>query len=394
MVASKQITTNVIFKHLNNSKKKIVVEQGGTRSGKTYNILIWIIGAYLTQNTGKIVTILRKTYPALRATAMRDFLQIMDRFGFLNEKMFNKSTSEIRFNGNLIEFISIDQPQKIRGRKRNLLFINEANELSIEDWRQLTFRTTERIILDYNPSMEFHWIYDQVITRDDCDFFKTTYRNNPFLEPELVKEIERLKDTDPWYWSVYGMGEPMASLELIYRHEVVDSEPKDAEGNTIAPEVYGLDFGYSNHETALVAIWRYKDGYLVSEKIYEKGMGNHAIAERMKELGLNRNSIVYADSAEPKSIDEIYGYGINIRAATKGPDSVRAGISFLQQAKLYVTKDSSGLLKEFRNYKWKQDKEGRNLNEPVKMFDHAMDAMRYGIYSQWGRSGYGTYYIR
>ena len=177
----KNYQTNIVFRHLEQSNKRIVIEQGGTRSGKTFNILLWIIFSYALRNKGKTVSIARKTYPALRTSAMRDFLDILKKSGLYNENRHNKTSGEYNLNGNLIEFISLDQPTKVRGRKRDLLFINEANELTWEDWQQLVFRTKDRIIIDYNPSDEFHWIYDKVKTREDAEFHITTYRNNPFF---------------------------------------------------------------------------------------------------------------------------------------------------------------------------------------------------------------------
>lgn len=190
------LRTNVVYEHLSTSDKKIIVEQGGTRSGKTYNILLWIIFGYCTQNRGKTITICRKTFPSVRATVMRDFIQILREYRMYYPELHNKSSNEYNLYGNRVEFISLDQPQKVRGRKRDLLFINEANELFFEDWQQLVFRTEGRIILDYNPSDEYHWIYDKVITREDSDFFKTTYIDNKFLSQSIVEEIERLRDTD------------------------------------------------------------------------------------------------------------------------------------------------------------------------------------------------------
>ena len=184
-----KIKTNIVYKHLVKNNKKIVVEQGGTRSGKTYNIILWIIFEYCTKNNNKIVTICRKTFPSLRATVLRDFMTILKEHGIYSENFHNRSNSEYSLFGNLVEFISLDQPQKIRGRKRDLLFINEANELYFEDWQQLLFRTQDKIILDFNPSDEYHWIYDKVITRDDCAFFKTTYLDISFICPYFVIKI-------------------------------------------------------------------------------------------------------------------------------------------------------------------------------------------------------------
>ena len=195
-----EILTNVVYEHLRDSKEKIVVEQGGTRSGKTYNILLFIIFKYCTDNVGKTVTICRKTFPALRGTVMRDFFDILKGHDIYREEFHSKSTHEYHLNGNLVEFISLDQPQKIRGRKRDFLFGNEANELTFEDWQQLIFRTTERIVIDFNPSDEFHWIYDRVLTREDAEFYQTSYLDNPFLSDTIIKEIERLKYIDENYW--------------------------------------------------------------------------------------------------------------------------------------------------------------------------------------------------
>ena len=246
-----KIETNKVFGHLLRSDKKIIVEQGGTRSGKTYNILLWIIFQYCDKNTDKTITVCRKSFPSLRASVMRDFFDILREHELYREGYHNKSNHEYYLNGNLVEFISLDQPQKIRGRKRNLLYINEANELFFEDWQQLIFRTDGRIILDYNPSDSFHWIYDKVITRDDCEFHQTTYKDNPFLDKSIINEIERLRGTDDDYWRIYGLGERGASRATVFQYQVAE-EPK---GQLIS---LGLDFGFTNDPTSLVKV--YKDG--------------------------------------------------------------------------------------------------------------------------------------
>ena len=195
----RDLKTNIVWEHLEKSQKKIVIEQGGSRSGKTYNILIWIIFGYCLREKNKVVSICRKTFPALRTSAMRDFFEILKSQELYSEQDHNKTSHEYKINSNLVEFISLDSPQKVRGRKRDILFLNEANECTWEDWNQLVFRTVGRIILDYNPSDEFHWIYDKVKVREDADFYKTTYKNNKFLEESIVKEIERLQFTDENY---------------------------------------------------------------------------------------------------------------------------------------------------------------------------------------------------
>ena len=287
---------------------KIIVEQGGTRSGKTYNILLWILLHYCQNNTDKTITIVRKTFPAVRGTVMRDFFDILKNNGVYLEELHLRSTHEYFVNGNRIEFISLDQPTKIRGRKRELLFINEANELTFEDWQQLIFRTTERIIIDFNPSDEFHWIYDNVLTRDDVDFFQTTYKDNPFLNDVVVKEIERLKDIDENYWRVYGLGERGKSRSLVFNFTTIKDIPESAK--LIAK---GLDFGYTNDPTALVETFIEGDNMYVNELLYRTGMTNQDIAKEFQKINIDRRDEVFADSAEPKSIEEIYRMGWNIK---------------------------------------------------------------------------------
>ena len=222
-----EIESNVVYEHLLESEKKIIVEQGGTRSGKTYNILLWIIFSYCTNNRNKIITICRKTFPSLRATVMRDFFEILKKYIMYSEVLQTKSSSEYMLYNNLVEFISLDQPTKVRGRKRDLLFINESSELNFEDWQQLIFRTNGRIILDYNASDEYSWLYDKVLSREDVDFFITTYKDNLFLDKTIVKEIERLRETDMQYWQIYGLGQKAISKSIIFTYS--ESEiPEDA----------------------------------------------------------------------------------------------------------------------------------------------------------------------
>lgn len=385
----KSYRTNIVFRHLEKSKKRITIEQGGTRSGKTFNILLWIIFSYCLRNKNKTISIARKTYPSLRTSAMRDFIEILRQSGLYDEYLHNKSSAEYRLNNNLVEFISLDQPAKVRGRKRDLLFVNEANELHWEDWQQLIFRTKEKIILDYNPSDEFHWIYDKVKTREDADFYITTYKNNPFLDDSIKSEIKRLKDTDPNYWKIYGLGEVGAGKSLIFNSSLADSIPEEAQFLS-----YGMDFGYTNDPTTLIGVWKYDTSLYFKEYIYRTGMTNQDIAKELERLDIGRRQEIFADSAEPKSIDEIYKFGWNIKPATKGRDSINIGIDMLKRYKLFVTKDSVNTIKEFRNYKWREDKNGNVLNQPVDMYNHSLDACRYATYNKLARPNYGKYAIR
>jgi phage terminase large subunit len=383
-----KIQTNVVYKHLVKSNKKIVVEQGGTRSGKTYNILLFIIFHYCTNNTGKIITICRKTFPSLRATVLRDFLQILNHYQIYRDEFHNKSSSEYHLFGNLIEFTSLDQSQKIRGRKRDLLFINEGNELYWEDWQQLIFRTQERIILDFNPSDEYHWIYDNVITREDCDFYKTTYLDNPFLEDIIKQEIERLKETDDQYWQIYGLGERATSINTIFKYIEVNKIPENAK--LIA---YGMDFGYSNDPTTLVSVYSFEYNLFIKEHLYRTQMTTQDINIFLKEQSLLSNPI-YADSAEPRLIAELRRMGHNIFPSLKGKDSVNAGIDLLKRYKLHITSDSHNAIQEFRNYKWKEDRSGKLINVPEDKHNHIIDPCRYATYSILSRPNFGKYAIR
>jgi phage terminase large subunit len=383
-----EITTNKIYTHLDNSTKRITIEQGGSRSGKTYNILMWLIFAYSDRNNGKTITICRKTFPALRASSMRDFFDILKKYDIYKEANHNKSNSEYLLNNNLFEFISLDQPQKVRGRKRDVLYINEANELYFEDWQQLILRTTDKAILDYNPSDEFHFIYDKIKPRDDAEFYITTYKDNPFLDIETVNEIERLKDVDDNYWKIYGLGQIGSSQALIFRINECNSIPPEAKFLS-----YGMDFGFTNDPTTLVAIYQQGDNIYLKELLYQTGLTNRDIDEKLKFHSVERKEI-FADSAEPKSIEELYRMGWNVKPATKGQGSVNIGIDMMKRYQLHVTKDSVNMIKEFRNYKWQEDKNGNVLNTPVDMFNHTIDAIRYGLYDKLSRPNYGKYAVK
>tara|TARA_R110001599_G_scaffold717_2_gene3491 strand:+ start:8424 stop:9584 length:1161 start_codon:yes stop_codon:yes gene_type:complete len=385
----RDLKTNIVWKHLEKSQKKIIIEQGGSRSGKTYNILIWIIFGYSLRNKNKIISICRKTFPALRTSAMRDFFEILKTHELYKEEDHNKTSSEYKINGNLIEFISLDSPQKVRGRKRDLLFINEANELFWEDWNQLIFRTIGRVILDYNPSDDFHWIYDKVKVREDADFFRTTYKDNKFLEESIVKEIERLQFTDENYWRIYGLGEVGQSKATIFQFREIDTIPENAKFVSL-----GMDFGYTNDPTCISKIYLHDTNLYCEELLYRTGMTNRDIHNELLNLEIGRRDEIFADSAEPKTIDELYRYGWNIKPSTKGRDSINIGIDMLKRYTIHVKKNSQNAIKEFRNYKWKEDKNGNILNVPEDKWNHFIDSLRYGIYNKLAKPNYGKYAIR
>ena len=381
------VDVNVVFEHLLDSKSKIVVEQGGTRSGKTFNILLYIIFHYCQTNIGKTITICRKTFPAVRSSVMRDFIEILKQHNKYDEANHNKSNSEYTLNNNLVEFISVDQPQKIRGRKREFLFINEANELDYEDWQQLIFRTTEKVVLDYNPSDEYHWIYDKVLNREDVEFYKTTYLDNPFLNENIIDEIERLKETDEQYWQIYGLGEKGISKATIFNYIEVPHIPHDAELVS-----YGADAGYTNDPSTLVSVYKKDHNIYIKEHLYRTMMTTRDISDVLKQEVTNRSPI-YFDAAEPRLIDELRRMGHNIQPSLKGKDSINAGIDLLKRFKIHITTDSTNAIQEFRNYKWLEDRSGKLTNKPIPKNDHIIDAVRYATYSIMSRPNFGKYAV-
>jgi len=373
-------------------KTRIQVHQGGSRSGKTYSILQGIAElCHLNKNAGLVITITRATLPSLKASAMRDFFEIIQGEGWYDERVHNKSDHIYLLFGNLVEFVSADQPQKIRGRKRHILYANEGNELTLEQWRQFMMRTTWKAIIDFNPSDEFHWIYDEVLTRDDCTFYQSTYLDNPFLDAEVIREIERLKDADENYWRVYGLGERGVSRSLVYNHwKQVTEVPEGYKLTTV-----GVDFGFTNNPTAIGGVYTDGHGTFFDLWAYATGMNNADIARtiqtKLTELQESSRTLVVADSAEPKSISEIRGWGVNITPSQKGADSVRIGIQYLLARPMYVRGDE--VVKELKSYKYMTDRNGIITNEVQKDNDHALDAWRYAATHNKLKPNYGKYAI-
>ena len=369
----RKIKVSEVFKKNEAAATKIVVNQGSSRSGKTYSILQLFILIKSFQEKDAVFTIVRKTMPSLKASALRDFFEILRNEGLYEERYHNKTGSTYILNGNLFEFVSLDQPQKKRGAKRTYLFINEANELSLEDWIQLSIRTEKQIFIDYNPSMEEHWIYDLVIPRKDCTFIQSTYLDNiEFLPEEVVREIENLKNIDENYWRVYGLGLPGQIRGMIFTNwDQVDEFPEDCKW-----VAYGLDFGFTNDPTALIKVGLSGGELWLDELIYNRGLTNQDIAKWMGELGLRWVDEVIADN-QPKCIYEIKKEGFNVQATFKGKDSILAGLDIMQRFRIHITKRSLNLLREFKNYKWKEDMSGKTTNEPIDKFNHGIDGARY-----------------
>ena len=369
----RKIRASVVFWKNQAASTKIVVNQGSSRSGKTYSILQLLIIVKANEEKDAVFTFVRKNMPSLKASAMRDFFEILKNEDLYDERNHNKTENTYMLNGNLFEFVSLDQPQKKRGAKRTYLFINEANELSLEDWIQLSIRTEKQIFIDYNPSMEEHWIYDLVIPRKDCTFIQSTYLDNmKFLPVEVVKEIEQLKYVDENYWRVYGLGLPGQIKGLVFTNwDQCEAFPTESKW-----VVYGMDFGFSNDPTALIKVGLCGGDLYLDELIYNRGLTNQDIAKWLGELGLKWTDEVIADN-QPKCIYEIKKEGFNVQATFKGKDSILAGLDIMKRYKIHITKGSVNLIREFKNYKWKEDQAGKATNEPIDKFNHGVDAVRY-----------------
>lgn len=361
-------------KKIANLKQRIRAVQGGTSASKTVSIVIYLIARCQSDKKPTLTSIVSESFPHLKRGVMRDFLLIMEEHDYFDPKRWNRSDYTYTFEtGSKLEFFSADMPSKVRGPRRDRLFINEANNIPYEAFDQLEVRTKDFIFIDWNPTNEF-WYYDEVANRTDCEHLILTYLDNEALDKNIVDSIEQRKNRTQW-WKVYGLGLLGEVEGKIYKGwDIIDEVPKYAR-----LERYGVDFGYSNDPSAIVAIYYYDGGYILDEILFRKGMSNKQLADTI--INTEQSPLVIADSAEPKSIDEIKSYGVNIQPASKGKDSVNTGIQLIQDQHVSMTKRSVNIIKEYRNYLWETDKEGKILNKPEHLFSHSMDAIRYGLYS-------------
>lgn len=359
-------------------QKRIRAIQGGTSAGKTIGTLQVLIDACQRDNKGDVTSIVSESFPHLKRGAMRDFVSIMQAQNYFKDNRWNKSDYIYTFEtGALLEFFSADQPSKVRGPRRKRLFVNEANNIPLDAFEQLEVRTLESIYLDWNPVNEFWYYTDVEPHRDDVEHIILTYKDNEALDEEIVKSIEQRKNRPGW-WKVYGEGLLGEVEGRIYSGWTIMQE--------IPPEArlvrIGLDFGYTNDPSAAVAVYEYNGAYILDEIIYQKGLSNKQLADI---LAQHENILVVADSAEPKSIDEIRSYGVIIVPSTKGKDSVNQGIQLVQDQRVFITQRSVNIIREYRNYLWETDKNGRILNVPEHTFSHSMDSIRYALTSLLGK---------
>ena len=367
-----QITTAT--KKIASLRSRIRIVQGGSSASKTISILLYLIDRAQSDKLGTITSVVSESIPHLKRGAMRDFKRIMTEHSYWRDSNWNVQDSTYTFEtGSIIEFFSTDNGEKLRGSRRDRCFMNEANNNSFEAFEQLEIRTKELFFIDYNPTNEF-WVQTEILgKRNDVDFIILTYKDNEALDQAIIDSLEQRKNRAGW-WKVYGLGE-LGEVEgrIFTGWQIIDSVPHEAR-----LERYGLDFGYTNDPTAIVAIYYYNGGYILDEITFQKGLSNKQIADLFLNL---KRAIVVADSAEPKSIDEIKSYGISIIPATKGPGSVSQRIQMAQDQQISVTKRSVNVINEYRNFLWATDKDGKVLNEPEHIWSHSMDAFMYGLSS-------------
>jgi phage terminase large subunit len=366
-----ELKSTIVFERnydaLYNNEARFIINEGGSRSSKTYS-LCQLILVYCLQNKGVVVSIIRKTFPALRATAMRDFLEVLKDAGIYDKASHNMSEHIYSFsNGSIVEFFSVDDEQKIRGRKRHLAWCNEANELYYDDFTQLNMRTESKLIFDYNPSDSNSWLYD--LPKNESILIKSTYKDNPFLPESIKTQIEDLKRTDEALYQIYALGEKAISKSNIYSNwTFLPHRPA-----RFTQFIYGIDFGY-NHPTALVRIYWHEKDIFIEPVIYESYLTTSDLLDRFTQLNIEKNADIIADYARPEIIAELNNNGYNVINANK---SVKKGIDNVKTFGIFCM-ENEALKKEYQNYKWK--KIGDQItDEPVKLWDDAMDATRYAV---------------
>jgi len=387
-----EVTTTEALRKLKvlNNRTKII--RGGTSAGKTICILLILID-YAIKNKGREISVVSESIPHLRRGALKDFLGILKGLNRYKEGQFNKSTLKYIFtNGSYIEFFSTDQPDKLRGARRTDLYINECNNVPFDAYQQLVVRTSGNIWLDYNPSSLF-WVDKELIGKAETDFITLTYKDNDSLPENIVKEIEKARDKSKtstyWknWWRVYGLGE-VGNLEgaCIPDWKEIDKIPNEA--RLLG---YGMDFGYSVDPTTLISLYKWNEAYIFDEVLYKKGMLNSDISRFLDQRQITEN--ITADSAEPKSIAELQGYGHKITGVSKGRDSVVYGLNLINQNEIYVTSNSKNLKRELQGYVWATDKEGNQLQKPSGAHPDCIDAARYILMDTLENPNKGQYFI-
>jgi len=365
---------SILFDANYHTEAHIVINQGGTSSGKTYAIL-QVLFTIAAEQADKVITVVGQDIPNLKSGALRDALKISSESDGLKAAILSYNRSERIFqfrNGTSIEFKSYTDAQDAKSGKRDYLFINEANGISWEIYQQLALRTKTRIYIDYNPNTAF-WVHDRLLGNNNVRLFISDHRHNPFLSDTMRQKIESLRNDDLELWKVYARGLTGKITGLVLNNWLLcDSIPVNA--RLVA---YGLDFGFTNDETGCLAVYRQNGELWINELLYETRLTNPDISKKLSDLGISKNAPIIADSAEPKSIEEIRRLGWNIVPAQKGADSINLSIDILKRYQLNITRQSFNLRRELERYKWKTDISGRPLNEPIDRWNHLIDPLRY-----------------
>lgn len=391
----KKIATTPIFQMVQEAYDKHFVNacfQGGSRSGKTYNIVMWLI-IHAMRNPNVKIAVVRQTRPAIESSSFEDFKSIMLDMGLWSERNLNVTKLCYTFeNGSRVEFFGCDDEQRVRGRKRDILFCNEANELSLDVWNQLKMRTTRFTICDFNPSFDDeHWLVNVNNDYDKTYFKITTYKDNPFLEQEIIDWIESYKDTNESMWRIYGLGLQSIVEGLVFpKYELVKKWPTWVKNTYI-----GVDFGFTNDPTAIVKVGLYRDEIYIQEIAYARGMFTEDIIKMLKQPQCKGYQII-SESADPRLVREIARSGLHITPVKKGgrTPSILAGIEAIQSKKIFITEKSVNVEKEIRNYTFSQGKDGTWSNIPIDKWNHAMDAIRYVVYTKGMNKRKGLRYRR
>lgn len=370
------VKTTKVFEDLINTDKRICVFQGSSRASKTYNILIYWIYRLL-QEEGKTLSIVRKTLPALKGSVLRDLKEILINFGIYDSTKWHSVDGFYELGSNTIEWFSVDDETKLRGRKRDYLFINEATELNDEEYTQLILRTSDRVVIDLNPSLWNSWIYD-LEGQEDVFYTVVTYRDNPFLSRVQINEIEKLQFKDLNMWRVFGLGQKGVPTKVVFNHQqMCDEVPREAKLLG-----YGVDFGWSDPNT-LIAVYKQDDSIYCDELLYLRHTTVPDFIYKIKDLNINLREDFIADSANPQAIEEMRRNGINVKPVSKA--TILHGIDLIKRHNLFVTSTSLNLINELNSYVWKQDKNLKNLDEPIDDNNHAIDGIRYVLQMKIGR---------
>lgn len=362
-----------LYRANKDARPRFLVNQGGTSSGKTYTIMQLLI-VLSVNNPRSVITVAGQDLPNLKVGAKRDIETIISGSTWL-QVWFTINRSDYTFrgkNGSLIEFKSYQNAQDAKNGKRDYLFVNEANGVPYEVFWQLQIRTRKQVFIDYNPTARF-WVHDKIIGREDAKLIISDHRNNKFLTEGEHKKIEDIDDKELWLVYARGLTGKISGLVLT-RWQLVDKMPPREDWKMYA---FGMDFGFTNDPTALEQVVLAHGELWIDEYIYETGMTNQDIAQRCKEHGLTRNDLIIADCAEPKSIREIHNSGLWIVESTKGADSIKNGIDILKRYKINITRHSRGIISNMQQYKYKVTRDGETTNQPIDLYNHGIDAIRY-----------------